>query len=62
LINGSRREKDAQEQRELEEVTPTQVTNMTDEDFDAYLARLSTSVNHESRSAKLRLGCWQPNH
>ncbi|OAA44404.1 Ubiquitin subgroup [Metarhizium rileyi] len=46
--DGSRLEKDARKRNELEQATPNRVTNMGDEEFNAYLAYLSESIGHQS--------------
>lgn len=50
---GSNLDQGAQEQNGFDNLTPNQITSMTDEDFDAYMTHLSASIDHSnSESAK----------
>ncbi|KAH0600579.1 hypothetical protein MHUMG1_01577 [Metarhizium humberi] len=46
--DGPKSGKETQEQVEFEHITPNQVTKLSDEKFDAYVAHLSESIGHGS--------------
>lgn len=50
--DGPKSGKETQEQVEFEHITPNQVTKLSDEKFDAYVAHLSESIGHGSESTR----------
>jgi hypothetical protein len=45
-----RPDRDAQMHRKFEEITPREITNLDDDEFEAYLTHLSASLNDGSES------------